>query len=31
MSKFVLSVVMWLGRLEILGCLLLFSPRAWTE
>ncbi len=31
MSKVVLSIVMWLGRLEILGCLLLFSPRAWLE
>ncbi len=31
MSKLVLSTVMWLGRLEILGCLLLFSPRAWSE
>ena len=30
-SKLVLSVIMWLGRLEILGCLLLFSPRAWSE
>ena len=27
-SKFILAVLMWLGRLEILGCLLLFSPRA---
>jgi len=30
-SKLVLSFIMWLGRLEILGCLLLFSPKAWTE
>jgi trk system potassium uptake protein TrkH len=28
LSKFVLAILMWLGRLEILGCLLLFSPRA---
>ena len=27
-SKFILAMLMWLGRLEILGCLLLFSPRA---
>jgi trk system potassium uptake protein TrkH len=27
LSKFVLAILMWLGRLEILGCLLLFSPR----
>jgi trk system potassium uptake protein TrkH len=27
-SKFILAILMWLGRLEILGCLLLFSPRA---
>ena len=27
LSKFVLALEMWLGRLEILGCLLLFSPR----
>jgi trk system potassium uptake protein TrkH len=30
-SKVVLSLIMWLGRLEILGCLLLFSPKAWLE
>lgn len=28
LSKFVLALLMWVGRLEILGCLLLFSPRA---
>jgi trk system potassium uptake protein TrkH len=27
-SKVVLGLLMWLGRLEILGGLLLFSPRA---
>jgi trk system potassium uptake protein TrkH len=31
MSKVVLPVIMWLGRLEILGCLLLFSPKSWQE
>jgi trk system potassium uptake protein TrkH len=25
-AKFTLSIIMWLGRLEILGCLLLFHP-----
>ncbi len=30
-SKFILAVLMWLGRLEILGCLLLFSPRAMRD
>jgi trk system potassium uptake protein TrkH len=25
-SKFVLTFLMWFGRLEILGCLLLFNP-----
>jgi trk system potassium uptake protein TrkH len=28
LSKVTLAIIMWLGRLEILGCLLLFSPRA---
>jgi trk system potassium uptake protein TrkH len=30
-SKIVLALLMWVGRLEILGCLLLFSPRALRE
>ncbi|MCK4968959.1 MAG: TrkH family potassium uptake protein, partial [Thermoplasmata archaeon] len=31
LSKVVLALLMWIGRLEILGCLLLFSPRALRE
>jgi len=31
LSKVVLALLMWVGRLEILGCLLLFSPRAIRE
>ncbi len=31
LSKVVLALLMWVGRLEILGCLLLFSPRALRE
>ena len=31
LSKIVLALLMWVGRLEILGCLLLFSPRAIRE
>ncbi len=30
-AKLALSVIMWLGRLEILGCMLLFSPKALKE
>ncbi len=30
-SKTVLAMLMWIGRLEILGCLLLFSPKALAE
>jgi len=30
-AKLVLSLLMWIGRLEILGCLLLFTPSSWKE
>jgi trk system potassium uptake protein TrkH len=30
-AKFTLSIIMWLGRLEILGCLLLFHPSMLKE
>ena len=30
-AKITLSLVMWVGRLEILACLLLFSPAALRE
>jgi len=30
-SKIIMAALMWIGRLEILGCLLLFNPKALAE